>query len=143
MISTDELVAQVRARGERMTIQRRLVIDALCEQGAHLAVQDVQQHLAAHGSTVSETTVYRILQWLKEIGLVSQTDLGQSGLVYQVIAEHPHHHLVCLHCGAIIDLDDGLFDTLRAELRAQYAFEPRIDHMAIFGVCRACRAAQE
>lgn len=142
MVSTDELVAQVRARGERMTIQRRLVIEALCEHGAHLAVQDVQQHLAAHGCTVSETTVYRVLQWLKDIGLVSQTDLGQSGLVYQVIAEHPHHHLVCLRCGAIIDIDDSLFDSLRAELRARYAFEPRIDHMAIFGVCRDCRAAQ-
>ncbi len=140
MVSTADIVARIRARGERLTIQRRMVIEALCEHGGHLAVQDVQGHLAAHGSPVSEATVYRILQWLKDLGLVSQTDLGHKGIVYQVIAEHPHHHLVCLNCGAIIDVEDGLFDALRATLRRDYGFEPRIDHMAIFGLCRDCRA---
>ncbi len=139
MMSTSEVIAQVRARGARLTIQRRMVIEALCAEGAHLAVHDIQQRLDADGCAISETTVYRIVQWLKELGLVSQTDLGRNGVVYQIIGDHPHHHLVCLNCGYVIDVDDMLLATLRATLRRDFDFEPRIDHMAVFGICGACR----
>lgn len=143
MVSTSNVVARLQARGERLTIQRRMVIDALCAEGAHLAVQDIQQRLGADGCEVSETTVYRIVQWLKDLGLVSQTDLGRNGVVYQIMGDHPHHHLVCLNCGHVIDVDDTLLETLRSTLRRDYDFEPRIDHMAIFGVCGACREAKD
>jgi Fur family transcriptional regulator, ferric uptake regulator len=143
MMSTSEVIAQVQARGERLTIQRRLVIETLCAAGEHLAVQEIQQRLVVGGCEISETTVYRIVQWLKDLQLVSQTDLGQNGVVYQIIGDHPHHHLVCLNCGHVIDVDDDLLAPLRAMLRRDYDFEPRIDHMAIFGVCGACREAPD
>jgi Fur family transcriptional regulator, ferric uptake regulator len=137
MTSTDDIVGKLRAHGERLTIQRRMVIDALCAEGGHLSVQDVQQHMAQRGTDVNETTVYRILQWLKDLELVSQTDLGQS-IVYQVIGSKPHHHLVCLNCGAVIDIDDDVLEPLRDRLRHEFNFEPRIDHMAFFGTCLGC-----
>jgi Fe2+ or Zn2+ uptake regulation protein len=36
-------------------------------------------------------------------------------------------------------VEDQLLDDLRDQLRRRYGFEPRIDHMAIFGVCQACQ----
>ena len=140
MVPTDEIVERLRVRGERLTIQRRRVIEVLNERGDHLAVLDIQHRLAQQGYDLNETTVYRILQWLKERGVVSQTDLGRS-VVYQIVALQPHHHLVCLNCRRIIDLDDRAMEPLRERLRREYRFEPRIDHMAIFGLCQDCRAA--
>ncbi len=137
----DELVLQLRTHGERLTVQRRMVLEILCERGDHLAVQDIQQRLERNGVDLTETTVYRILQWLKEVGVVSQTDLGQTGTVYQLVGTHPHHHLVCLSCGAVQDVDDDAITPLRDTLRREYGFEPRIDHLAIFGLCPACAAA--
>jgi Fur family ferric uptake transcriptional regulator len=137
----DELVHDLRARGERLTVQRRMVLEILCAQREHLAVQDIQQQLQQNGVDLTETTVYRILQWLKEVGVVSQTDLGQTGTVYQLVGTHPHHHLVCLSCGRVIDVDDDAITPLRDYLRREYGFEPRIDHMAIFGLCPVCVAA--
>jgi Fur family ferric uptake transcriptional regulator len=142
MASVDQIVEQLRAQGERLTLQRRMVLEVLCEQGDHLAVHDIQQDLNARGHDLTETTVYRILQWLKERGVVSQTDLGHSGIVYQVIGLKPHHHLVCLNCQQVIDIDDSIMEILRARLREEYQFDPRIDHMAFFGVCQVCRASQ-
>ncbi len=139
MICAETIVQRLRAQGERLTIQRRSVIDVLCASGDHLTVQDIQTRLAAGGTELNETTVYRIVQWLKDRGAVAQTDLGQSGVVYQVIDRTLHHHLVCLHCGRVIDVDDQVMGSLRERLRQKYAFEPRIDHMAIFGLCRDCR----
>jgi Fur family transcriptional regulator, ferric uptake regulator len=138
MDSCQAIIDQLHQRGERVTIQRRLVIEALSEKHKHLTVQDIQQF-----TSLNEPTVYRIVQWLKDLGLVSQTDLGRSGIVYELIGDHRHHHMVCLHCGQIEEFDDAAIEPLRAYLRDHHAFEPRIDHMAIFGVCQRCRAASE
>ena len=139
MITAKAIVETLRARGERLTIQRRMVINALCAHGEHLSVHAIQHQLTHEGVEINETTVYRILQWLKDQELVSQTDLGHSGVVYQIIGREPHHHLVCLNCGAVIDIDDSVMEPLRARLRNEFDFEPRIEHMAFFGVCGACR----
>jgi len=137
----DELTAALKARGERLTLQRRLVLDLLCDTSDHLTVGDLTQQLDARGAPLPETTIYRILQWLKDAGVVSQTDLGQRGIVYQIVGGPPHHHLVCLACGALIEIEDALVEPLREAVRNAHDFEPRIDHMAIFGLCADCRRA--
>ncbi len=140
MTSTDHILTQLRTQGERLTIQRRMVIETLCAHDEHLSVIDIQSRLAKQDTELNETTVYRIVQWLKETGVVSQTDLGQRGIVYQIIGTLPHHHLVCLNCGCEIDLDDSVLEPLRAQLRLEYGFEPRLDHMAFFGMCHDCQS---
>ncbi len=139
MIGSDEIFARLRQRGERLTIQRRLVVDALCASGTHMTINDIQAQLNTQGQNLTDPTVYRILQWLKAQEVVSQTDLGGSGIVYQIIDEHRHHHLVCLNCNRIIDMNDAVMNDLRERLRNDYGFEPRIDHMAIFGICQDCQ----
>jgi len=139
MICAEEITRKLRERGIRLTMQRRLVIDTLCEHHDHLLIPDIQSFLHDQGAELNETTIYRILQWLKDLGIVSQTDLGQRGIVYQIIEEEPHHHLVCLVCGKLMDVDNSLFVPLSESLRHDYGFEPRIDHMAIFGTCAECQ----
>ncbi len=138
MISVESILNQLQQRGERLTIQRRLVVEALCEGGAHLTISDIQQHIQGQGNCLDESTVYRILQWLKAAGVVSQTDLGARGIVYELIGAVPHHHLICLSCDAIIGLDDSVGSLLRDKLRRDYGFEARVDHLAIFGWCKEC-----
>lgn len=141
MDSVDSLLQQIQARGERMTIQRRLVIEALCRPAEHLTIADIQQHLKqqGEGQELTDVTIYRVLQWLKDLGLVSQTDMGKSGVVYALVSEPYHHHLICLTCGAVITLDDSYFAALRERLQTDYDFTARIDHMAIYGQCKNCR----
>ncbi len=138
MVSVDDILDRVHQSGERMTIQRRLVIEALYQNGAHLTISDIQQCLQSQGHTLDESTIYRILQWLKALNIVSQTDLGEREIVYELLGETPHHHLICLGCHAVIGLDDTLAHDLRERLQRDYGFEARVDHMAIFGWCRAC-----
>jgi Fur family transcriptional regulator, ferric uptake regulator len=141
MTSVDSIVKQLQQRGERITIQRRLVIEALCEGGAHLTIGDIQQYIQDHG--LDESTIYRILQWLKAAGVISQTDLGTRGIVYELIGATPHHHMICLSCDAVTGLDDSIGNLLRQKLRHDYGFEARVDHLAIFGWCRECQAERE
>ena len=135
----DSILDQVKVKGERMTIQRRLVIEALCEEDKHLTVNDVQRYLQREcpAQVLSDTTVYRILQLLKDLQLVSQTDIGAVGTVYQLL-RHRHHHLICLTCGTETEMDDDCLDALRQLVHDKYGFKVRIDHLAIYGQCPVC-----
>jgi Fur family ferric uptake transcriptional regulator len=142
MMQAEVMLNRIKASGERLTLPRQLVIAALCQRPGHATVADLQARILAAdgGHDLPAPTVYRALQWLKDLGVVSQTDIGAAGVVYELVTEPRHHHLVCLNCGAVIDLDDDYFAALRASLRRDHGFAARIEHMAIFGLCAACAA---
>ena len=135
----DDILEILHERGERLTIQRRMVVEALCRQSGHRTLHELREAIRQIGEDLDESTIYRILQWLNTIGLVSQTDLGERGTVYELLYGKPHHHLVCLSCGLTIELDDNFAQAMRGQLREQYHFQPRVDHMAIFGWCEDCQ----
>ncbi|HEX2907047.1 MAG TPA: transcriptional repressor [Phototrophicaceae bacterium] len=141
MPTRDAVLAKLKGAGERVTIQRQAVVDSLCELGGHQTAQAIQRHLQHKGLGIDEPTIYRILQRLKDLALVSQTDLGQSGIVYELLDAQPHHHLVCLRCGQVQDVDDTIMASLRQQLQQQQGFAARIDHMAIFGLCEGCQSS--
>ena len=142
--SIDDIVERIQSQGERITIQRRLVIEALWGVEGYLSIGAIQRVIQENHpvSALPEPTIYRILQWLKDMHIVSQTDMGQTGIVYQLLAR-PHHHLICLACGHTSDLPDDCLTALRERLRHEFGFAARIDHMAIYGLCRACAANAE
>jgi Fur family ferric uptake transcriptional regulator len=142
MADVPDVIERIRASGERMTIPRRLVIEALGHSHHHLTIADIQQHMRDCGQDegLSDTTIYRVLQWLKDLELVSQTDMGKGGVVYALISMPYHHHLICLSCGATQTIDDDVLESLRQTIRRDYGFEARTDHMAIYGRCSKCLA---
>ncbi len=141
--SLEALIAGLQARGYRMTTPRRLVLEVLFQpaEHAHYSCSAVTQALQERGVSLDAVTVYRILQWLKDVDVVAQTDLGEGYDVYSLVARR-HHHLICLKCRQTIEVDDAIFDPLREVLLKQYDFLPRLDHFAIFGLCARCREAE-
>jgi len=128
-----------RRPGERLTRQRQAIFRLFASQG-HLRAEDILTALRPEFPKLNSSTVYRELLWLKDRGLISETDMGGGIKVYERVTEPPHHHLICLHCGCIADLDNRYFDSLRQALREEFAFWPRLEHFAIFGSCAACLA---
>lgn len=139
---SDATTTELRARGERLTPQRLMVLDVLRETGGHQTAEAIYERVRASYPYVNLATIYRALHWLKEQGLVCETDLGGGQAEYEYLDER-HHHLVCLGCGGRWEFSDDLVRPLAAALRAQFAFEPRTDHLAIFGTCRRCQEAAE
>jgi Fur family ferric uptake transcriptional regulator len=142
MNASDQLIQDLQSKGERITLPRRLVIEAISDAHTHLTINDIQKQLGPDAHSLSETTIYRVLQWLKDLGMISQTDMGQSGVVYALISQPYHHHLICLSCGRTYTLDDELFAPLRERLLQEYHFETRIEHMALYGHCEECLSKQ-
>jgi Fe2+ or Zn2+ uptake regulation protein len=134
-----ETARRLRQEGHRLTPQRLAVLEVIKSGPGHMTVNEVLEQLRAQYPTLTVPTVYRNLQWLTEVGLVAETDLGGGSRVYEYIADHPHHHLVCSHCHRVIDLPDSLLDPLREALGEQYGFASSMEHVGLFGVCPECQ----
>jgi Fur family ferric uptake transcriptional regulator len=130
----------LRQRGYRVTPQRALILRALRHANGHITAGEIARQVQEHFPTVDLSTVYRTLALLKELRLVTETDLGAGDARYEWAPEQPHHHLICTACGAIQVLEHGALATLQRTLDEQYGFDADLDHFAIFGRCRACRA---
>lgn len=139
-VSSD--IEQLRAGGERLTPQRLLVLEAVREMSGHVSADEVLEHVNRKFPAVNRTTVYRILSWLRDQRLVSVTDLGGGQLVHEYLTSERHHHLVCQACGCHLTIGDDCIAPMLVDIRERYGFEPRLDHLALFGTCRGCLETQ-
>ncbi len=130
------LADRLRRVGQRVTPQRLVILGAL-QHGQHLSADEVFARVEPLLPAVNRSTVYRTLETFRDLGLVSETDLGGGARQFELIAD-PHHHLICHHCGGILELDDDLVEPLRRAIHARYGFAPAIGHLAVFGFCAAC-----
>jgi Fur family ferric uptake transcriptional regulator len=143
MVDLQVLMDLVRQHGLRMTRQRVLVLQALCELGGHASAEDVYAQVTLHQHNVDLSTVYRTLERFRDLRILSQTDLGRGCAEYEVVTDQQHHHLVCQSCGQVFDLDHDYLSAAAKSIRRDFGFEPIFDHFAIFGRCRECRRAEQ
>jgi Fur family ferric uptake transcriptional regulator len=142
MYDLQALMDQVRHRGCRVTPQRALILQALCELDGHASAERIYQRVILHRRDVDLSTVYRALERLRNLHVVSQTDLGRGCAEYEIVAEHPHHHLVCQNCRRVLDIDHTYVAPVAESIRLDFGFDAVLNHFAIFGLCRDCRAAE-
>lgn len=133
----EQWVADLRARGYRLTPQRQLVLQAVAELG-HATPEDIATAVRRTASGVNISTVYRTLELLEELGLVTHTHLGHGPPTYHAANDDDHVHLVCRVCGSVTETSPALVDGVVAALREGEGFVADVGHLAIFGTCRAC-----
>ncbi len=141
MVELQSVMNRVRQHGLRMTRQRVAILQALCELGGHASVEDIYEQALLHCGDLDRSTVYRTLERLRELRVLSQTDLGRGCAEYEFVTDQPHHHLVCQGCGQVIDLGHTYLAACAETIRQEFGFEPIFDHFAIFGWCGECGRA--
>ena len=129
----------LREKGYRLTPQRMLVIESLHEADGHISAEEIYAQLHSRYPYSNISTVYRTLELLKELNLVTETNFGEGCVRYHVAEKGHHHHLVCRQCGKTTDLDESVLYPLRDILLRDYKFEADLRHLAIPGECRECR----
>jgi Fur family ferric uptake transcriptional regulator len=132
-----ECAAQIRDQGFRVTPQRMLLLDAVCEANGHTTFDEVYERVKTKAPGINPATVYRTLDFLCDLRLVVSAEIDGK-TVYEIAEETPHHHLVCRRCGSIQKLTDYHFHDLRAHLLAEHGFQADLDHVAITGLCAQC-----
>ena len=136
------LVLILEELGLRVTPQRLLILEALRSCSGHVTAEDIHGLIVDAYPNLNITTVYRNLEALVAAGVVTETRLGGKYLYYELSPGSRHHHLVCERCGHVAELDDALVEPLRQAIARKHGFSARVEHLAVFGVCRACEGAE-
>lgn len=137
---TDDYAGRLRRQGYRLTPQRRLILDALCDLGGHVTINALYDEVQRRSPAVDRATVYRALHLFETLHLVVSAEIeGQT--VYEIAAATPHHHLVCQVCGRVEGLADHHLTPLAQHLLHEHGFELTLNHLTLSGVCRRCRPA--
>jgi Fur family ferric uptake transcriptional regulator len=137
----NDLIETLKARGLRMTPQRAIIFEAIEKLEGHLTADDIFAEVQKVNPYINLATIYRTLELLQDLNLITQTNLGHSQTYFALQDHCSHHHLVCQVCGAIEEFSDDLLTSLRVKLAEQYGFEAYTDHMSVFGVCKQCQEA--
>jgi Fur family ferric uptake transcriptional regulator len=131
------LVEALRARGLRLTAQRQLVLDAV-RRLEHATPDEIHGSVSEVAAGVNITTVYRTLELLEDLRLVTHTHLTHGPPTYHSIGDDRHVHLVCRNCQAVSDVEPELFNGVAARLLAERGFTVDVEHVALFGTCGDC-----
>ncbi|MDQ3895554.1 MAG: transcriptional repressor [Actinomycetota bacterium] len=136
--SPEALAVRLRAAGQRVTPQRLMILGAFAQPGEHLTAEEVYDRVGPLAPAVNRSTVYRTLELFRDLGLISETDLGGGVRHFELLDDGRHHHLICRECGEMLVLDDDLVQPLREGIRERYGFSATVDHLALFGLCDYC-----
>jgi Fur family transcriptional regulator, stress-responsive regulator len=135
--SDRDLIALLRARGQRVTPQRLVIHRILRERDRHLTADEVREAVRQDLPGMSKPTVYATLDLLAELGVVRRTHAGTGATLYDSRTAD-HHHAVCRRCGKIEDLDPrgDLSPVMGAAKRA--GFHPDQVDVVVSGLCSSC-----
>lgn len=138
-MSRDRFNAQLRHAGLRVTPQRVAVLETLAT-GRHLATcRQVWRRARRRTDALGLVTAYRILERMRETGLVEQVDI--RGTAHFGLADRHHDHTICQRCGAIEATDGCLLDSLAGKRLRGTGFLVQAHRLDLLGVCHACQRA--
>jgi Fur family transcriptional regulator, peroxide stress response regulator len=134
----ERFMAAHRECGLPVTMQRRAVFEAILDRRDHPTAELVYRAVRDGLPQISRMTVHRILGTFVSLGLVAKTCHPGSAARFDPNLRR-HHHLVCLDCGRIIDVEDARLNNLPWPVVRAGEFEIQDYHIHFRGRCARCR----
>jgi Fur family transcriptional regulator, peroxide stress response regulator len=135
---TDQFFAAHRGNGLPVTMQRRAVFEALLDRRDHPTAELLYRAVRGDLPQISRMTVHRILGTFVSLGLLAKSCHPGSSARFEPNLRR-HHHLVCLDCGKIIDLEDGRLNRIPWPDAVRQGFKIEDYHIHFRGRCARCR----
>jgi Fur family transcriptional regulator, ferric uptake regulator len=129
---------ELRSRGYRVTPQRQLVLEAVAKLD-HATPEEIAASVQQTAKAVNISTIYRTLELLDNLGLVTHTHLNHGAPTYHLASGADHVHLVCQDCGKVEQTSPDAIRPLVTALEDKHGFETNVAHLTVFGRCADCR----
>ena len=136
------------SHASRLTAPREAILDFLSKSSKHMSAKEIYASLHRSHPSLGLSTVYRTLDLLARMGIVTKIAIGDGQSRYEFKSreknEH-HHHLICTNCGKIINysefLDDelGLVKRTEERLSKKYNFVIQDHNIEFLGICEKCK----
>jgi len=126
-----------RQHGIPLTVQRRIILESIAVREDHPTADQVFEGVSNKLPGLSRTTVYRVLETLVNMGVVHKASHLGSAARYDPNTER-HHHLTCVSCHRVMDLEEKSLSSLRFSHSKAGDFEI-LDYSVHFsGYCGEC-----
>jgi Fur family ferric uptake transcriptional regulator len=137
---TEHALRRLEEAGYRKGGARRAVVEHLGSQPCAVSALDVETALRATGRSVGRASVYRVLEQLAALRLVSRLEVGDGTARYEVAhpgGEH-HHHLVCDSCGRVTPFEDPELEEAVERAASRVPFSVGEHDIVLHGHCGSC-----
>lgn len=138
-----DYIQQLRDKGYRVTSQRLIVLDAVCEVGGHASIGAIYARVKELDPSIDQSTIYRALDVLTDAGLITVADMGEKGKIYNIAGDAGHHHLRCQSCGTVLTIPTEHLTQLKKTLQEEYNFYLQSDHLVLSGLCASCASKKD
>lgn len=130
----------------KLTPQREVTVRVLLEnESSHLSAEDVFMKVKDKYPEIGLATVYRTLELLNELNVLDKVNFGDGVSRYDLRKEganHFHHHLICIHCGSVEEVEEDLLTDVEKIVTHEFNFDI-IDHRLTFhGICKLCQVKE-
>jgi len=133
----------LRAQGKRITAQRGLVLEVIRKSHGHLDAGEIYRRARAKDPRISLSTVYRNLNLLKDMGVITELHLDEEHHHYELREEAEHYHLICSNCDRVVEFDSSSMGALIEQTGAEKGFLIEHVHIDLVGLCQDCRARSD
>ncbi|AEF17178.1 MULTISPECIES: Fur family transcriptional regulator [Thermoanaerobacterium] len=142
MNEIDDIKENLKQKGFKLTTQRRAILDVIIEnREKHLSSEEIYDLVKEKYPEIGLATVYRTLQLFDEMGIIYKLNFDDGRSRYELYhnEDHQHHHLICLKCGSVIEMEGDLLENLEEAIENTKNFQI-IDHnVKFFGYCSKCK----
>lgn len=142
MTSGDRLAwfeATLEQAGLRRTVPRHTLLQLLAATERPLCAQDLYEQA---GATINLVTIYRTLNELTRLKLLSRIEFGEGFYRYAPVlgpSEPNRHYLICDRCGVLTDFEGCLVDPLLPQAILPNHFQVTYHTLVLHGICEHCQ----
>ena len=121
-----------------MTRARKAIVDLVFSLSSPVSAASVLGDLAKRDIIVNKTTVYRELSFLVKNNILKEIFIKSSLVLYESALLPHHHHLVCVSCGSIDEVDCVVDEKkLQAKVKSK-KFNLENHRFELYGTCVTC-----
>jgi Fur family ferric uptake transcriptional regulator len=137
----EDLKIVLKNKGMKYTEQRAIILQILSNIDDHLNAEEVLDIVKEKypDQKIGIATIYRTLNFLEEVNLISSISFGKEGKKYEGNVAKHHDHIICTLCGKIVEFLDDEIENKQEEIALQNGFKITDHTMQIFGLCSDCQ----
>lgn len=124
--------------GQRVTRQRRLLLDIIHRGGGHLDADEIYRLARSQDPKLSLSTVYRNLSLFSRLGLIQERHFDDAHHHYEAASSSEHYHVRCLGCGKVVEFESNLTEHIKEDAARHTGFQVRSGEFHLSGYCPDC-----
>jgi Fur family transcriptional regulator, ferric uptake regulator len=140
LLSRTDVQKTLSDHGYRLTSPRSQIVDAILRHTRPFSAEQLVGELsAADGASIGRATIYRTLEVLAAIDVLTRIVQPDGRPTYICGTPGHRHHLLCENCGTTVTFTACPIEDLVHSLTKDTRFEIHDHVLEVFGICPECQ----